>query len=121
VRIAGIDCPESRNTKKLRDQAKTYSIKPEVLLKIGKAAKNLGKQKVLNQQVVIAFPHGKIERDAFGRLLAYVEIDGADYGGFLIENGFAYPRPEEHPLIKKYRKLNSKAQKNESGLYGWQE
>jgi len=119
LRIAGIDCPESRNTNKMRNQAKNLGLKPKTMLKIGKNAKKLANDYLMNQDVVIIFPSGKIEYDAFGRLLAYVEIRGNDFGGFLVANGMAYARPEGNPRKSLYRKLCAKAEKEKRGIYAW--
>lgn len=119
LRVAGIDCPESKNSKKLRDQAKEYGIKSSTLLKIGKNSTEVATERLLNQAIVIAFPNKTIERDTFGRLLAYVEINGVDYGAFMLENGLAYPRPEPHPLKKRYFRLNDQAQEEGRGVYAW--
>jgi len=119
LRVAGIDCPESKNSKKLRDQAAKYGIKSSTMLKIGKNTKKIAGERLLNRAIVVTFPKGTIERDAFGRLLAYVDINGIDYGAFMIENGLAYPRPEPHPLKKKYFKLHNLAEEEGRGIYAW--
>jgi len=119
LRIAGIDCPESKNSKKLREQAESYGMKATTMLKIGKNTKVIAAERLLDHAIVLTFPKGTIERDAFGRLLAYVEINGIDYGAFMIENGLAYPRPEPHPLKKKYFRLYGLAKDKGRGIYAW--
>ena len=119
LRIVGMDCPESKNSKKLRDQANSYGIKSTTMLKIGKNTKKIAAEHLLNHAIVLTFPRGTIERDAFGRLLAYVEVNGIDYGAFMIENGMAYPRPEPHPLKKRYFTLHDLAKDDRRGIYAW--
>ncbi|MBU1693266.1 MAG: thermonuclease family protein [Verrucomicrobia bacterium] len=70
------------------------------------------------RQVELVFPSGRVEYDSFGRLLAYVEISGSDFGEMLLRNGLVYPRPEGHPRKARYFEVNEGAKAQRKGMYG---
>ncbi len=120
VRLAGIDCPEVHDNNKLQDQARRLHTTPGALLQIGQTIKNQADVQLPGRQITLVFPRKTIERDAFGRLLAYVEVNGMDFGGMLVRNGLAYPRSEENPRRLKYESLNAQAQQQKKGVYAFQ-
>lgn len=118
VRLAGIDAPESKNNKKLKDQAKDLGVDPSGLLQISGLIKSQADNLLPGRAIKLVFPDKEIERDSFGRLLAYVEVGDRDFGAMLLRNGLVYPRPEKHPRMKDYQELNDQAREDKKGLYG---
>jgi micrococcal nuclease len=120
VRLVGLDAPESKDNKKLHDQAKLLRVDAGQLLSISGVITRQMESGLVGRNVNLIFPRVKIERDAFSRLLAYVEVDGKDIGAMLLRNGLVYPRPEPHPRQATYQALNAEARENRKGIYGLQ-
>lgn len=118
VRLAGVDAPEGKDNKKLKDQAKQLGTTPENLLQVSKTIINQAEIVLPGRKIKLVFPRGDVERDSFGRLLAYVEVGNADFGAMLLRNGLVYPRPEPHPRKETYLALNEQAVQARKGLYG---
>ena len=96
LRLVGIDTLETRHNKKLREQAAEWGLSEAEAYELGQKAKKITQDRLIGQLVTIQFPSGEIERDAFGRLLAYVFHNESDYGLFLVQQGLAYTRKESH-------------------------
>ncbi|MCF7837778.1 MAG: thermonuclease family protein [Candidatus Marinimicrobia bacterium] len=120
VRVAGVDAPETRGTRKLREQADALGLREESMQRIGQNATRMAKQLLLDREVVLVFPRGEVERDTFGRLLTYIEVNGEDFGAFLLANGLAETRPEPHPRQRAYQQLQREAARQGRGLFAWQ-
>ena len=118
VRLAGIDAPESKDNKKLKDQARQLGVDPGSLLQISGLIKTQADNLLPGRPIKLVFPDKEIQRDSFGRLLAYVEIGDKDFGAMLLRNGLVYPRPEHHPRQTTYNELNEKARSERKGIYG---
>lgn len=118
VRIAGIDAPESKDNKKLKEQAVQLKVTPENLLQVSKIVIRQTETAMKDKSIRLVFPHGRIEYDSFGRVLAYVEIGGQDFGEMLLRNGLVYPRPEPHPRKEAYYAINQQAMLQRKGIYG---
>ena len=105
VRIIGIDAPEA-----------TDSEKPSQCF--GREATKRLEDLVAGKKVtLIAKPDG--DRDAYLRLLRYVEIDGRDIGATLIEEGFVRSFPAfPHPRLELYKDLERGARSSSRGLWG---
>jgi len=73
VRIYGIDTPEVRHKNPLHKAA-------------GIRARVEVRSLLLNQEVDLLILK---DHDKYGRMLAYVEIDGVDISKYLLENGYA--------------------------------
>ncbi len=117
LRIVGIDTFETKRGKKLRQQAEELGLTEDRAYELGKTAMALAEDELLNRTVTIRFPSGAIERDNFGRLLAYVYVDGGDYGLRLLAEGLAYPRPESHVREKYYQWPVVQARNDKKGIY----
>ena len=118
VRMAGIDAPESKDNKKLREQAQMFNIQPSALLQISQIVIRQMDIMLTGKGVKIVFPRGKVEYDSFGRVLAYIEVDGKDVCEMLLRNGLCYPRPEPHPRKERYAQVAADAQSQRKGMYG---
>ncbi|NQT94150.1 MAG: thermonuclease family protein [Lentisphaerae bacterium] len=116
VRLLGIDAPETRRTAKQRRQAEQLAVDSEWLREVGKTAAQLARVQVLGREVHLVFTTGRVTRDAFSRLLAYVEADGEDLGSVLVQNGLATPRDDDHLLRARYDSLNAQARMRNAGM-----
>lgn len=117
VRILGIDCPETKHGKKLTQQAQSLRLKKEYVLNYGKIARSTTENWLLNRDVNLVFPGDKVQRDSFGRLLAYVEEHGVDIGERLLSGGNAFLWDSEHPRRDTYELLESEAKKKRKGVW----
>ncbi len=117
LRIVGIDTLETRRGKKIRQQAETWGLSEEEAHDLGIAAKHLAIDQLNNHMVTIRFPSGKIGRDTFGRLLAYVYIDGTDFGQYLVQKGLAYTRSESHARDRYYEWPMMQARNDRVGIH----
>lgn len=121
LRIVGLDTFETKHCKKLRQQSKDWGLTEAQGLKIGQSAKKMAEDFLLERYVTLRFPGGAgMETDAFGRLLAYVYIDGRDFGKMLIEEGLAYARPEDHLREKYYQWPVMQARNAHKGMFAKQ-
>jgi micrococcal nuclease len=119
VRLIGIDAPEVHDNKKLNDQARQLGLKPKVLLQIGNNAKNILARMIEGKEITLIFPETANKRDSFGRLLAYVYVDGEDVGLNLLRRGLVYTRNEPHPKRAIYNEEAEEAKKAKRGVWAW--
>lgn len=117
VRMLGIECMETHAGKKLKDQIKQYGLKDWEIGDLGKRALSRTTAMCSNQVVRLVFPGQVDDRDAFGRLLAYVEVDGQDLGLSLLSSGLAVEYPSNHPRREDYRRAISEARRLRFGLW----
>lgn len=117
VRILGIDAFEIRMNRKLREQAQEFGLTPERAHELGLYAKKTAERNLLNKDIVLRFEGNRIEYDNFGRLLAYVYVDGVDFGKFLLKNGLAYTRTEDHVRNRYYEMSTLQAQRARAGIF----
>jgi micrococcal nuclease len=105
VRFLLIDTPESVHP--------TKPVQP-----FGKEASNFTKKMMINGSTEIELDVS--ERDKYGRLLAYVYVDGRSVQEALLREGLARVAYVYAPNIKyvdEYRKIQSEAQKKEKGIW----
>ena len=108
VRLLGIDCPETRHTKKQAEQAEHWGIPVERVAEIGKMGTDRVEELIQpGDEVRLVFPDAKVKMDYFRRYLAYVEIAGEDIGAVLLEAGLADLYDTRHPRRAKYEHLRN--------------
>lgn len=117
LRIVGVDTFETKRNKKLRQQALEFNLTEDKAYELGLYAKKTAERNLLNKTIRIEFSADHIEYDAFGRLLAYVFVQDLDFGRFLLENGLAYPRSEDHVRDKYYEWPTMQARSGKKGMY----
>lgn len=117
VRMLGIDCPETKRGKKLDQQVNALGLTASEVESYGKQARNRTASQTSNTTVRLVFPGSPEQRDSFGRLLAYVEVDGRDVGRSLLESGLALEYPARHPRQAEYRAIIEVAQRQRRGLW----
>lgn len=105
VRIIGIDAPES--------VAPTRAIEC-----YGPEASDYLKKILPMQSQVQLLPEPKDNRDRYGRLLRYIELEQVDVGAQMIQDGYAKSyRKFSHPRKRAYSSLENVASKNLLGLW----
>ncbi len=119
IRILGIDCPEtdaSRNRKGEYD-----SISDMQYLAIwGRKAKDKARELLDGKRVVVQTDENADLRDIYGRLLAYVYVDGVDFGAVMIKEGYARCYCEaEFSKRDLYRQIEEGAKINKIGLWNY--
>jgi micrococcal nuclease len=118
IRLLGIDCPETRQGKKLQEQAQRRHLKADFVMRYGQIASGTTENWLLNRNLRIVFPSGKVERDSFGRLLAYVEQQGVDIGERLLLGGNAFLWDDVHPRQESYQLFMAEAKRQKKGIWG---
>ena len=95
VRLIGVDCPESVHPDSVKNT------------KAGMEASAFTKAQLENARIELEFD--KEQRDRYGRLLAYVYLDGKMFNLTLVEQGHA--TAAEYPPNVKYSNIFAAAQK----------
>lgn len=105
IRIIGVNTPET-----------VHPLKP--IECFGKEASNKMKGLLQDKKVIIKTGQGSGDRDKYGRLLRYVELNGEDVGAKMIREGFAFSyRKYPHERLEEYNKLERQARENGVGLW----
>lgn len=109
VRLIGVDTPESVHP----DEEKNTELGDEV--------SNYSKKILTGKEVLLEFDVEK--RDKYGRLLAYVYLDGQMYNKILLEKGYAKiaTYPPNVKYVEDFTKLQKEARENKQGLWEYME
>ena len=118
VRVLGIDTMECVNLDKAESQAKRLRSTRGKVVAWGKEALAVGESQLKRKQVTLVLPLGKPDYDPHDRLLAYVEIDGEDYGEGLLRQGLAEARREAHARRGHYQRIDEASRAARRGIYG---
>jgi micrococcal nuclease len=119
VRLIGIDTPESKeNSKAFRDAERNGS-DISVIISQGKKATSFLRG-IIKKGDSVSLEFDVVERDKYGRLLAYVYLgDGRFLNELIVKSGFAYvltiPPNVKHK--NKFIEAFKYAQKNKLGLW----
>lgn len=106
VRLLGIDCPETRHTKKQAKQAENWRISVERVAEIRQMGTDRVEELIQHGETIrLIFPDAKVKQNYFRRWLAYVEIQGEDIGEILLAEGLADVYETKHPRRVKYRRV----------------
>ncbi len=112
VRLLGVDCPE---TKAQRNKPFEYDAITNLtyLAKWGLKAKEFTKRYLEGKIVELEFDDNAGVRDRYGRLLAYIYVNGTDFNALLIEKGLArvyvegkFKKKEEYLELEKFARIN---------------
>lgn len=120
VRLIGVDCPESSdNSKHRRDERLDCCHNSDELIEHGKKAKEFtehfaGVGKMVELELDVQ------ERDVYGRVLAYVWVDGDMLNSALLREGHAklMTVPPNVKRSKYFYKLQKEAQDKKVGVWG---
>lgn len=117
VRVLGIDTPETEEHGNWGNEYEGIS-NPSYLTSWGHRASNQTESLVKGKSVTLMADCMTGERDRYGRLLAYVGIEGSDLGSLLLQGGYARVYTEESFGKKQlYLLIQSEAQLAGTGLW----
>lgn len=105
IRLLGIDCMETHNEDKLAEQASRLHRSSTEIRRLGERAMERTRDLALNMPLVWVVPEGTPEKDPYGRILAYVEVEKDDVAEILLREGLAELRREHHPREQHYRSI----------------
>ncbi len=119
VRLIGIDTPESKeNPKALRDAGRT-GLDITVIISQGKKATSFVRG-IVKKGDFVSLEFDVVERDKYGRLLAYVYLsDGRLLNELIVKSGFAYVLtiPPNVKYKSKFIEAFQYARENKLGLW----
>lgn len=118
VRLIGIDTPESSDNPKMRRDIERTKQDMVTIMRLGKRASRFTEDLVDRQEVRLEFD--VVQRDKYGRLLAYVYLsDGRFVNEEIIKNGYAYPMtiPPNVRYADRFRVLFETAVEQKLGLW----
>ena len=87
VRLLGVDVPETNNPNKANEYGNITNL--ECLTKWGNKANDYAEYILEGKEVKLILDEAAGDRGYYGRLLAYIEIDGYDFNETLINQGYA--------------------------------
>lgn len=105
IRLLGVDCMEVHNEEKMAEQARSNRQSTDAVRELGERAKARVRALAAGRPVSWTIPEGTPLRDPYGRVLAYVEVNGSDLGELLIREGLAELRRDRHPRARAYRDI----------------
>lgn len=107
VRLIGVDTPESVHPNEEKNT------------EFGELVSNYSKEMLTGKKVQIEFDVD--ERDKYGRLLAYVYLDGQMYNKILLEKGYAKiaTYPPNVKYVDDFTKIQKIARENKMGLWAY--
>ena len=117
VRLLGVDTPETNAKNKPNEYGEITDLK--CLTRWGNKSDDYARSILDGKEVRLVFDEGAGERGYYGRLLAYIEIDGYDFNESLISRGYA--RVYEEGTSSRERRYLSEQKKVKSegkGLWG---
>lgn len=119
IRLLGIDAPEIKRCRKLKQDEKELHLPGQLLIELGYQSKNYLNQLLPIETDITFITETKNEIDLFGRTLAYVFLsDGSCVNEKLISNGYAKPYTKFYSKqLHKYQQLNHAARAQNKGLY----
>jgi micrococcal nuclease len=106
VRLLGVDTPETKHPR-------------TGIMYFGPEATAYTKELIEGSQVMLLLDHIGDQRDLYGRLLAYVQMDdGRILNEEIIKNGYGYADLRfEHSQLARYEKLMDEARRSKQGLW----
>ncbi len=119
IRLLGIDAPEIKACRKLRQDERELHIPGQLLIELGYLSKNYLHQLLPKETAITFITEINNEIDLFGRTLAYVFTeDKTCINQKLISDGYAKPYSKFYSTqLLKYQQLNHAARAESKGLY----
>ena len=117
VRLMGIDAMDSHNGEKRDEQADQHGLTPDRVEALSAQAAAALRKATEGGRVDLVHESGSRQLDDFGRVLAYVEVDGRDIAEELLSAGLAEARREPHPRSGHYRDLEKQARSARGGIW----
>jgi len=119
IRLYGIDCPETKFCKKLKQDERETHLAGQFLIQLGHVSTKFVRELLpVNTKVSLIIEKNNTT-DIYGRTLAYLILpDGNCLNEILVEKGYAKPYEKCHcEQLSKYQILNFKAIQMKQGLY----
>ncbi len=119
IRLYGLDAPETRNGRKLREDEEKTRIAGELLRFMGNQAKEFVMRLCPPGTSVTVYTEPGNENDFWGRQLGYIILpDGTCLNDLLIQEGFAKATEEYYcSELPRYQVMNWEAKLRKKGLY----
>lgn len=119
IRLLGIDAPELKNCRKLRQDERELHLPGQLLIELGYLSKNYLHQLLPKETSITFITEVGNEVDLFGRMLAYVFINEETcINEIMIREGYAKPYNKYYSMkLDKYQQLNFAAKLDRKGLY----
>ena len=117
VRLLGVDTPETNAKNKPGEYGSVTNM--DCLKAWGDKATTYAIDQLDKKEVVLVLDEDAGLRGYYGRLLAYVEVDGKDFNKSLVQLGYARVYEEgESKRESEYLRDQNNAQANSDGLWG---
>lgn len=120
IRLLGIDAPEIKDCRKLRQDERELHMPGHLLIELGYQSKDYLRQLLPTDSAITFVTEVDNEKDLFGRTLAYVYTNNEEtcVNEILIKNGYAKPYNKYYSMhLDKYQQLNFVAKLESKGLY----
>jgi micrococcal nuclease len=119
IRLLGIDAPEIKDCRKLRQDERELHLPGQLLIELGYQSKNYLHQLLPKETDITFITEVGNEIDLFGRTLAYVFTNEETcINEILIKEGYAKPYNKYYSTqLDKYQQLNFIAKIEGKGLY----
>lgn len=119
IRFLGIDAPEVRRSRKLKQDERETHLPGQLLLELGQASKQyLSSIAPVGTSITLVMER-QHSFDFYGRTLAYVLLpDGSCLNETMINEGYAKPYDKYYcEALPEYQKINTFAKAGQRGLY----
>ncbi len=116
VRLLGVDCPEvipEKNRPFEYDNITNLTLLAEWGLK----AKRFAEGYLDEKTVIVEIDPLAGYRDRYGRILAYVYVDGKDFNAVLLEKGYARVYISNFKKLEEYLRIQRKAMLERRGIW----
>ncbi len=119
IRLYGVDAPETRQGRKLREDEEKTRVAGELLRFMGNLSKEFVKRVCPPGTPITLYTEAGNETDFWGRQLAYVILpDGYCLNDLLITEGYAKATNEYYcDQLSRYQLINWQAKLQKRGLY----
>lgn len=119
VRFLGIDAPEIRRSKKLKQDERETHLPGELLLELGQASKSFLSLIAIPGMMITLLMEKQHNFDQYGRTLAYALLDdGSCLNEIMIREGYAKPYSRYYcNALPIYQVINFEAKQQKKGLY----
>ena len=124
VRLLGVDTPETTISRVSPDEFAGISDTTagrDHLFNWGEQATIFAEDELEGRQVEIVFDPDSDRRGYFGRLLVYLYVDGENFNGRLLGEGYARTYDSQFSLREEFVALEQEAQATDVGLWDFQD
>jgi micrococcal nuclease len=119
VRLLGVDTPETHgdNTPDEFEGVPETDAGRECLGRWGERASDHASEVLAGEEVRLGFDENEGRRGYYGRLLAYIYVDGAQFNYGLVRDGYARMYDSSFVDRQRYAAAEQRAQENRRGLW----